>query len=174
MLLQSLTGDSVPAIFIAYLEAYVSFRKHDGSSIGAVSSLVWQQVLCGYSLVSATTPCLKGFLGRFHTEELARVTEASSGIRTYGSQKFRSRTNPDAYVLESLDRKSRRRLALNDEPSSLACHPAEVLHSATAYAETFGDNGDESVKSFGSERMMIHRKVEFGVTSSQSKDRGTP
>jgi len=41
-----------------------------------------------------------------------------------------------------------------------------VLQSATAYAEASGDNGDGSVKSFGSEQMIIHRKVEYGVTST--------
>lgn len=127
-----------------------------------MSTLVWQQVLCGYSLVSATTPCLKGFLGRFRTEDLARVTEGSSGARTY-AQDSRKRSNPEAYALESLDRKSGRRRPPDDEPTLLACRPADVLHSATAYAE---DNGDGSVKSFGSERMMIYRKVEYGVTSS--------
>ena len=130
-----------------------------------MNTLIWQQVLCGYSLISATTPCLKGFLGRFRTEDLARVTEGSSGTKTYG-QNSRTMTNPETYVLESLDRKGSRRRPPTDEPGVLACHPADMLHSATAYADGSGDNGDGSVKSFGSQRMMIHRKVEYGVTSS--------
>ena len=130
-----------------------------------MGTLVWQQVLCGYSLVSATTPCLKGFLGKFRTEDLARVPEGSSGTRTY-DRNSSTRTNPESYVLESLNRKSSRIRPPNDEPTVLARRPADALHSATAYAEAFGDNGDGSVKSFGSERMMIHRKVEFDVTSS--------
>ena len=157
--------DSVAGIFIAYLEAYVNFRKYGGTSIDAVDTLVWQQVLCGYSLVSATTPCLKGFLGRFRTEDFARVTEGSSGTRSYGHSS-RTRTDPETYVLESLDGKISRNRPPNDEPTVLACGPADVQHSATAYAEGSGDNGDGSVKSFGSERMMIHRKVEYDVTSS--------
>lgn len=129
-----------------------------------MSTLVWQQILCGYSLISATTPCLNSFLGRFRTQDLARVTEDSSGTRTY-TQNSKSRTNPESLVLESLDHKTSKRPPANDQPTVLATHPAGVLHSATVYAD-FGDNGDGSVKSFGSERMMIHRKVEYDVTSS--------
>lgn len=114
--------------------------------------------------MSATTPCLKGFLGQFRTD-LARVNEGSSATRTH-EQNSSTRGHPETYALESLERRNSKRRLPNDELNVLACRPADVLHSATAYAETFGDNGDGSVKSFGSERMMIHRKVEFGVTSS--------
>lgn len=114
--------------------------------------------------MSATTPCLKGFLGRFRTEHLARVTDGSSGTRTY-TQNSRNKSNQNTYVLQSLDRKNDGKKPPNDEPTTLACRPPDVAHSATAYAD-FVDNGDGSVKSFGSERMMIHRKVEYDVTSS--------
>lgn len=127
--------------------------------------MVWQQVLCGYSLITATTPCLKGFLGRFRTEDLARVTESPSYSRSYG-QASRTTPHPQSYVLESLDHHGSRRRPPNGEFSTLTCRPAGVLHSATAYAEASGDNGDGSVKSFGSEQMIIHRKVEYGVTSA--------
>ena len=114
--------------------------------------------------MSSTTPCLKGFLGRFRTEDLARVTESVSGSRNHDGQNFRKKSTPDTYFLHSLDRQSDRRRPTDEE--LLACHPAEILHSATAYAENLGNNGNESVKSFGSEQMMIHRKVEYSVTSS--------
>ncbi|KAG8525329.1 uncharacterized protein KY384_008973 [Bacidia gigantensis] len=155
----------VPAIFITYLEAYIRFRKYGGSSIEAVGTLVWQQVLCGYSLVSATTPCLKGFLGRFHTEGIAGTLESSYGNRAYG-QNSTTRTNPDVYALESLDRKNSTKRPPKTEPVSLACYPGEAIHSATAYGGPLGDHSASSVKSFGSERMMIHRKIEYDVTST--------
>ena len=156
---------SVPAIFIAYLEAYIRFRKHGRAGIDVVDSMVWQQVLCGYSLVSATTPCLKGFLGRFRTEDLVRLGRGSSGSGTY-DQTSRTETTSQSYPLEPLSGKSERRRAPIEESNILDCRPSDVLHSATAYAEDRGENGDESVKSFGSEQMIIHRKVEYGVTSS--------
>lgn len=129
-----------------------------------MGTLVWQQVLCGYSLISATTPSLKGFLGGFRTQDLTRVIDGS-GTRNY-DQNSTARSNPGTYALQSLERKKSRSRPPNNEPSALTCRSADVLHSATAYAEVHEDNGDGSVKSFGSERMMIHRKVEFGVTSS--------
>ena len=127
-----------------------------------MGTLVWQQLLCGYSLVFATKPCLKGFLGRFLTEDLARVFEGSSDTRICG-QNSGIRTNIGTYVLDSLHRKSSRRPP-NDKANLLACHPGDMLHSATAYAETFGDNGEGYVNSFAIERMMIYPKVEYGMT----------
>lgn len=129
-----------------------------------MNGLILQQVLCGYSLISATTPCLKGFLGRFRTEHIAKFAEGSSGTRTYGHGS-RSKTNQESYVLESLDRKTSKRRPTESDVPQLACQPADVIHSATAYAEDLVDNGEGSVKSFGSQRMMIHRKIEYNVTS---------
>ncbi|KAL8717406.1 MAG: hypothetical protein Q9225_005337 [Loekoesia sp. 1 TL-2023] len=155
----------VPAIFIVYLKAYIHFRKHGSTSMDAIDTMVFQQVLCGYSLVSATTPSLKGFLGRFRTEDLARLAGSPSGSKN-NNQTSKTKTNPESYALESLNRKSSWRRPRNNTSATLDGRPADVFHSATAYAEACEDNGDESVKSFGSEQMIIHRKVEYGVTSS--------
>ena len=157
---------SVPAVFIAYLEAYVRFREHGRTSIDTVDTLVWQQVLCGYSLVSATTPCLKGFLGRFRTEDLVRVGQSTTTNSATYDHHSKTKPHPQSYALESLDSNAHRRRALNEESTTLDCRSAEVLHSATAYAEASGDNSGGSEKSFGSEEMIIRRKVEYGVTSS--------
>ena len=138
-----------------------------------MDSLIWQQVLCGYSLVSATTPCLNGFLKQFRTHDLAKVTEGSNSGTMTCDQSSASRTTPGTYALESLDRKnstSRRPLEDTDTQTMSAGHPADVLHSATIYADAIGtgaeDDGDGSEKSAGSERMIIHRKIEFGFASS--------
>ena len=100
---------------------------------------------------------------------MARVTESGTGSRTYGHstpQRSRVRTNHESFVLESLDRKlTRKKKEPAEDSLQLAGRPAELIHSATAYAEN-GENGDGSVKSFGSDRMMIHRKVEYDVTTS--------
>lgn len=89
---------------------------------------------------------------------------STTGTRTYGGNSV-TRTNPDSYALESLSRKSSLKRLPLEPPVTLAARPPDVLHTATAYAD-FGDSGDGSVKSFGSEKMMIHRKVEYDVTSS--------
>ena len=161
----------MPIFFGLYLQGFLQFRDDGGSSLDVIPSMVWQQVLCGYALISATTPCLKGFLGRFRTEELARITEAS-GTRTYGQNSFgASRSNirgNNSYVLDSIHRsrnRSRRNTIHreNIDIDTLALRPAGPEHTATAFAsEPF----DGSVKSFGSDGMNIHRKVEYDVTTS--------
>lgn len=129
--------------------------------------MVWQQILCGYSLISATTPCLKGFLGRFRTEDLARLTEADSGSRTY-VHNSRVNTRSDSYALDSIHR-SKNRSKRNTEygdTARLTLRPMEVLHSTTVYAGLSAENGDGSMKSLSSDKMMIHRKVEYDVTTT--------
>ena len=164
--------NSVPAFFIAYLEAYINFRQHGGQSIDTVRSLVWQQVLVGYGLVSATTPYLKGFLARFKTDGMQGATNYSSDTRTYGYGKnSRPNTNHDTYVMASLDRKDSQKRPPPPpvvEPAPvLPGRPGDPMHTATAYAaDPLGESGDGSLKSFGSDRMMIHRKVEYDVSSS--------
>ena len=154
---------SVPIFFVLYLKAFLRFRGNGGSSLDVIPNMVWQQVLCGYALISATTPCLKGFLGRFRTEELARITEADSGTRTYG-QNSKVHTRGDTYVLESIHR-SRNRSKRNTQfdVDTIALRPAAGEHSDTAFAAEIGEG---SLKSFGSDGMMIHRKVEYDVTTS--------
>ena len=150
-------------MFIAYLEAYIHFRNNGGTSLDVVPSLVWQQVLCGYCLVTATTPCLKGFLGRFRTE-ITAINENTLYSRTH-NQNSRSRPAPWSRALESLNRDGVGKRPRQHKSNTFACRPAGTQF-AVAYAETQEDNGDESVKSFGSEQMIIHRKVEYNVTSS--------
>ncbi len=55
---------------------YISFREHGRPSIEAVDFLGLQQTLLAYGLMAATIPCLRGFLGRFRTGDLARLTES--------------------------------------------------------------------------------------------------
>lgn len=159
-----LTLSSVPALFIAYLVSYIDFRRNGGTSIDAVNTLLWQQVLCGYSLVSATTPCLNGFLKQFRTHDLAKVTEDSLGTTTY-DQALTSRSHPETYAVEMTPRKDNGKPP-NDAATALSGHANDVTHSATAYADVAEDQADKSLKSFRSDRMLIHHKVEFGVARS--------
>ena len=145
--------------------AYLDFRQNGGTSIDAVDSLLWQQVLCGYCLVSATTPCLNGFLRQFRTHDLAKVTEDSSGTTTY-DQACLSRIHPETYSVEMDPCKNNGQLPTGAAAPTMACRPGDITHSATAYAEAAEDEGNKSVKNFGSERMLIHHKVEFGVASA--------
>ncbi|KAK5120384.1 hypothetical protein LTR85_006323 [Meristemomyces frigidus] len=145
----------VAIIFIVYLESYIHFRQHGKDSIGAVNSIILQEVLIAYSLISATIPCLKGFLGRFQTGDLAKLSESETR-QTYGS---RGGAQSQSYALSSLDREgmSRRRPTQKD---FIQLQPVNVEHSATASG---GDNTSASLRSFGSEQMIIHKRTEVDI-----------
>ncbi|KAK4550011.1 hypothetical protein LTR36_002978 [Oleoguttula mirabilis] len=147
----------VAILFIVYFKSYMDFRLHGKDSIGAVNNIVLQQTLIAYSLISATIPCLKGFLGRFQTGDLARLSEGGTRY-AYGT---RGGTHSESYALSLLDRDalSRRRPA---QKHRIKLQPASVEHMAMASG---GDNASASVRSFGSEQMIIHKRTEFDVVS---------
>lgn len=142
----------VPVIFIAYLQAYVHFRKHGRPSLDAVDALVWQQALCGYSLISATALCLKSFLGRFRTSDFLNLSmNANSQIPTHSQ----------SYAMEQLTSREGRLPARHNASDPLDFHASGVQNSVVAHVESGGDEG--SVRSFGSRQIMIHRKVDYEV-----------
>ncbi len=97
---------SVPALFIAYLILYTSFRKHGRPSIDAVDSLVLQQTLIAYSLMAATIPGLKSFLGRFRTGDLTRLAESEimeSDVPREWVSRSKSTPRGQSYALSSMD-----------------------------------------------------------------------
>lgn len=161
----------VAGLFVAYLMSYTSFRERGRPSIDAVDSLMLQQALLAYGLMSATIPCLKGFLGRFRTGDLAKLTESeimhSYGARQYGSRsRSRSRSHGQSYALSLMDRQGgagKVQRAKNQLPAIL--RPDGVHYSTHAYAQRSGDNGSGSVRSFGSEQMIIHRRVDYDVVA---------
>lgn len=113
-------------MFIAYLEAYIHFRNYGGTSLDVVPNLVRQQVLCGYSLITATTPCLKGLLKRFRTE-MAAINEIASYSRTYVIK------TPDRAQLHEVTPWSRSTgtVSGNDHPNMSGTHSPAVLQKLT-------------------------------------------
>lgn len=63
----------VAAILIGYLLAFTRYHTRVQDSAGIVTPLMWQEALLGYSLISATIPTMKRFLGRFATGYLVRL-----------------------------------------------------------------------------------------------------
>ena len=159
----------VAGLFIAYFESYAQFRDHGQASIGAVHALIWQQTLLAYALMSATIPCLKGFLGRFRTGDLATLSESATGYgQSYGQNSNRSGRHESgghgqSFALKPLDRTGVNLgtgKRTNTGPSNL--RPDDIQNSTLVYSDAVeGDNG--SATSFGSEQMIIHRRVEWNV-----------
>lgn len=150
--------DSVMAIFIVYMVTYEDFRDQGRPNIGAVTPLIWQQVLLATALLTATIPCLKGFLGRFKTLDLVTITGTTYGYG--GSDGSKIRSGNRSFVLSSFDRKNSTK---NKEPAAdeFPIRQPGGEFTATAYAEPSSEGRTGSMGSFGSDQMIIHRKVEI-------------
>ena len=135
---------SVIAIFVAYFFSYRSFRQYATDNIDVVDNLVWQQALLAYSLMSATIPNLKGFLGRFQTGDLAKLSESEI-----------MGTNGSSFVLSTMDLRDRRGKSTKAEA---VLTPGSAQLSLRAYAEGSrrADNNG-SIKSFGSAQGFFDR-----------------
>ena len=159
----------VAGLFVAYLVSYKTFRESGRPSIDAVDYLILQQVMLAYGLMSATIPCLKSFLGRFRTGDLAKLTE-SEVMESYNlrenSSTSRSRSHGQSLALTSMDRRGgvgQGKRAKTQLPAML--RPDDTYHTTQAYAQRSSDNGSGSNRSSGSQQMIIHRRVDFDVVS---------
>ena len=159
---------SVPGFFIPYSISYISFREHGRPSIDAVDFLGLQQTLLAYVLMAATIPCLRGFLGRFRTGDLARLTESeimqSDGLREWGSR-LRSRPRGQSHVLTSMDRRKLGKARRAKSHTSAILQSDGTRHSTHAWAERRDDHRRSSIRTSGSEQMIIHRTMDFDVVT---------
>ena len=146
------------AIFSSmYLRAYSQFIRSGNRGVAITSTMVWQEILLGYSLISATVPCLKGFVKSFKTGGLGNirvddVTGYGSGSIHMGSMK--------GSTLSSANK---------GEPR---LRPEAIDYMVSAYFEDVpqgdgaredGPREDGSVNSESSQRMIIRRHVNWQV-----------
>ena len=73
---------------IAYVSAYSQFRHSGRASLDAVQSLVLQQIICGYALISATAPTSAKVLEKFRTDQLGCTDSSRSRSRVTGEETF--------------------------------------------------------------------------------------
>lgn len=80
--------------------AYFEFTDSHQSAINIVSTVIWQSILLSYSLMSATTPLLKGFNRGFMTAGIAlsysREGTTVGHSETLGSYQLQSLMRPKA------------------------------------------------------------------------------
>lgn len=139
---------------------YVDSQEQGRRSLDAVTPLLWQQVLLVTALLTATVPCLKGFLGRFKTLDLVTISESAYGYgRSYGS-KNRS------FALSSMDRKNGGK-GKEPAPDEFPIQ-AGGEHMAIAYAAPAAGDRTGSMRSLASDEMTIHRKVEWEITPNDA------
>ncbi|KAK5717359.1 hypothetical protein LTR15_009253 [Elasticomyces elasticus] len=94
---------------VASSASYVSFMKHCQPSVGLATPIIWQEILIAWSLMSATIPVLKGFIGQFATIDLVKTGQGSSGQRYALGSNDGSRTGDNSYAMTSMSRATIRR-----------------------------------------------------------------
>ena len=163
----ALNADSarVAALFIGYVVSLTAYSRKGRPAVDAVDYLTLQQALLSYSLMSATIPCLKGFLGRFQTGDLARLTE--SELMCSRGSRFGTETNSRSHRLSTMDRQRVGKAERTQDELTVSLRP-DVLQDSRVYAQTGGDNG--SIRSYGSDQMIIHRRVDIDVDVATPRD----
>jgi len=75
---------------VLYTRSLISFLHSGQDNIGVISNLIWQQVLISYSLILATTPCLRIFIRRFRTGGIRAMAEQTNQRRSLYDEKENS------------------------------------------------------------------------------------
>ncbi|KUJ13767.1 uncharacterized protein LY89DRAFT_720987 [Mollisia scopiformis] len=82
------------AFSIMYLLSFTSYIDSKSSGTAIVPTMIWQEILLGYSLMSATIPCLKAFVegfttggGRLGEIEVVRMPYESEGSYELGQMR---------------------------------------------------------------------------------------
>jgi len=160
----------IPCVVLSALHgvAIHRFIVAEDHGLSIANRLLWQQVVIGYSLVSATIPSLKSFI-RGYNKALGR--EASSKSRRlgggYGLDSYGRSGTESGLEMRSLPHKGMKR-GQGDFPDKIKLRPKEGQQYR---ANAFGDNdriGQDhkrraSSGSHGSEDPIIRRDVQINV-----------
>lgn len=139
---------------IAFLLSYTSaLTDHSRPSIGITRSLVWQETLVAYALISATIPVLKGFLGGFNTTDLVQIDQSNSGIRSY---QYGFATHGGSSAIDTATRGG------DYDAGSKRSDQVRLRPEAQGTATSIWHN-DDSPSRRGSEDFIIHKTVEWEV-----------
>jgi hypothetical protein len=125
-------------------------------------TLIWQEVLLCYALVSATIPVLRGFVGRFTTTNLVRIDQSGSGLRS--QQQSSNVRHGDSYALQSMTRSDHRGHPIKEECDTIKLRPEPDVENVM---EIYHDNlsrEDDSIGSEASDHIGIYRRVDWQVT----------
>lgn len=156
----------VAAFSIATMVTYFDFLRGSRSEINLVYTVVWQEVLVGFSLISASIPCIRVFLWAFMSMGL-QTSYGSHGM-TSGSYGVSQHTTLQPYgvhvsvgnrklgdAAKAAARSSRTR-------SDWLNYKVDVRARDRASAQRRDADG-VSVNSNSSEQMIIHRNTEVEV-----------
>lgn len=159
----------VAAFSIVTTVTYFKYLRGSNLNIGAAPTVVWQEVLLCFSLISASIPCLRTFLWAFMSTGLMTVYGNSTSAGSYGIGSQQSR-QPSAVRSQSRDysQSQGRTFSSQLRPDK---HGYRVdVQSQRDLSKKNDDRGDRaengSVGSYGSEQYIIHHTTEFEVKRS--------
>lgn len=164
----------VAGFSIAVLVPYINFLQGSQSELDLVHTIVWQEILLGFSLMSASIPCIRAFLWAFMSMGLQGVGGLqnnaggsygeSSHLRSYTARNGgNALASPQsiANVVSAPGKSSQ----LRSDRQNYKVNVRAAQHMKDR--ESGQRNADQaSIESTSSERMIIHRSTEVEVHHS--------
>lgn len=167
------------AIFLVFLDAQLHYLSPArtvtvSASLAVVNPLICLEALVCYALLSATIPCLRGFLGRFRTGDLLPVDDSTGRYGYGGSGQIVQGLSFHMRSLKSMKHSGKQdshpqldERALFAGGDAYGHNAGHVEHMATATAASPAsqinrpETSEEgaSIQSVGSEELIIHRKT---------------
>ncbi|KAH9826560.1 hypothetical protein Tdes44962_MAKER00524 [Teratosphaeria destructans] len=148
-------------LLVAYLISYTSFKHHGNANIGIVESQTWLEALVSFTLMSATIPVLKSFMGRFKTADLVRIDTAKGSGTGCGD----SVGTGAGYALGSLVR-SITRASQPEDHDEIALKFAGSGEAVNASRSLGGSHDSDAIEAWVADAQpyaMIHRRTERDV-----------
>lgn len=163
---------AVAAFSIVYMVSYVSYLNGHGNTQGIAVSVAWQEILLGFSLLSASIPCLRSFLWAFQSNQLQTTLGGSTNEETStpksspGPWQNQMSLRPSNLArMQQPSRASEPRL--RPDKTEYKCdvqtqnrHPSKTTTSASKSTER------PSTESFDSECFVIHQTRDVEVRRS--------
>ena len=157
---------------IATIATYFSYLHGERESVDFATTVAWQEIQIGFSLISASIPCLRSFLWAFMSTGLMTIysnttTQGSRVTGTHLSLKDKSHGR-SAIDSEARDYGQSRPLASRLRPDWQEYQVDVQTQRCNKEKHTRHDADTESGsdKSRWSEQMMVHRDVSFEVEHS--------
>ena len=91
------------AFSIVTTKLYIGYLHGSDDVIGLAPLVAWQEMILGFSLISASIPCLRNFLWAFMSTGLMTIyaTHEPTGITHSGSHQLASQRSPESSAIHS-------------------------------------------------------------------------
>lgn len=171
----------VAASSLATLVAYRDFFTETNAriSIGIARTVAWQEILLCFSLLTASIPCLKAFLDAFRSTGLmtvhgrnivayhpARLNADSQALTPSNVAASTAANSANTPVRPRLGTRHSSGVIRRLRPDKVSYNANVASQSATQGTSSKLPRMPESIESFRSDQLAIHRDFEVHVTHS--------